>query len=211
MNVSNSNASQRKKINQVNQINHVNQINQINQINLRFPTEADEVTVNALDAVFAKENFDFSLRHRVAGAAGGVEPWGEYLQRLRDEARGTNLPEGRVPAEFLLAEVDGEIVGRVSIRFALNDYLYRFGGHIGYGVAPRFRRQGHATEILRQAIGRVRARWQQGDIPGATGDGKILVTCDDENVGSFKTIEACGGVLENRVDNDGALVRRYWI
>jgi predicted acetyltransferase len=38
---------------------------------------------------------------------------------------------------------------------------------------------------------------------------RILVTCDDDNVGSIKTIEKYGGVLENIVtgpDGDGRRV-----
>ena len=44
---------------------------------------------------------------------------------------------------------------------------------------------------------------------------RILVTCDDDNIGSYKIIEANGGILENKVENEDAgekfLTRRYWI
>ena len=40
---------------------------------------------------------------------------------------------------------------------------------------------------------------------------KVLITCDDENIASFKTIEALGGVLENKIEDEDELVRRYWI
>ena len=42
---------------------------------------------------------------------------------------------------------------------------------------------------------------------------RVLVTCDDDNVGSIKTIEKNGGVLESIVtgpDGDKPK-RRYWI
>ena len=46
-------------------------------------------------------------------------------------------------------------------------------------------------------------------------DEKILITCDDDNIGSYKIIESNGGILENKVENeDGGekfLTRRYWI
>jgi predicted acetyltransferase len=57
-----------------------------------------------------------------------------------------------VPATFLVAEVDRALVGRVSIRHELNAFLADVGGHIGYGVRPRYRGRGFATEILRQAL-----------------------------------------------------------
>lgn len=107
----------------------------------------------------------------------------------------------RVRADYLLAEVDGVVVGRVSIRHSLTDHLRRVGGHVGYAVGPQFRRRGHATEILRQSVERLRAE-------GVT---RVLVTCDDDNMGSRRTIEACGGVLEDIVDSGGRRKRRYWI
>jgi len=44
---------------------------------------------------------------------------------------------------------------------------------------------------------------------------KILITCADDNIGSYKIIEANGGQLENKVENEDCgekfLTRRYWI
>ena len=42
---------------------------------------------------------------------------------LESQRFDVDLPEGRVPATFLVAEAEGEIVGRVSIRHALTAYL----------------------------------------------------------------------------------------
>ena len=44
----------------------------------------------------------------------------------------------------------------------------------------------------------------------------VLITCDDDNVGSAKIIEKNGGVLENKVEGEyeseaKKLKRRYWI
>jgi predicted acetyltransferase len=132
-------------------------------------------------------------------------PWQDFIN-LHDQYKRGKVPEGRVPATFLFAESDGEIVGRVSIRHDLNDFLFNYGGHVGYAVRPQFRGKGIATEILRQSL----------KICSDLGLKKVLVTCNDQNLYSAKTIENCGGVLENKVLNDpeeaeGALVRRYWI
>ena len=127
-----------------------------------------------------------------------------YLEVLRDQARGVNLPPNHVPSTFLLAFDEARIVGRVSIRHELNDFLHRLGGHIGYVVVPEFRRRGYATAILRQSLDIARDRF------GLT---RVLLTCDDDNVGSIRTIEKNGGVLENVVS--GADLpkpkRRYWV
>ena len=130
-------------------------------------------------------------------------PWHTYLSTLEDQRAGVNLPTGWVPGTFLVAEVAGQIVGRTSIRYALNDFLEREGGHIGYGVLPPHRRRGYATEILQQSL--VVAR--------ANGVDRVLVTCDDDNIGSIAVIEACGGRQESviRPEPQAALIRRYWI
>jgi len=108
-----------------------------------------------------------------------------------------------VPATFLVAEVGGQVVGRVSIRHELNAYLAEVGGHIGYGVRPGFRRRGYATGILRQSLA----------VAASVGLERVLVTCDSDNVGSATVIENCGGVLEKIVPSrDGSVPkRRYWV
>ena len=96
--------------------------------------------------------------------------------------------------------VDGQVVGRASVRHALSEQLLRLGGHIGYGVLPQFRRRGYATEILRQSL--VVAR--------AAGVDRVLVTCDDDNLGSIAVIERCGGRRDPEWPGDEG-TRRYWI
>lgn len=127
----------------------------------------------------------------------------EYLQLLADYEAGRNLPDGFVPSTTLCGFVDDDLVGRLSIRHTLNEFLHRIGGHIGYGVLPQFRRQGHAKAMLALSL----------PIAKDLGINKVLVTCDDDNLGSIKTIESCNGTLENKVDGgpDKPLKRRYWI
>jgi predicted acetyltransferase len=143
------------------------------------------------------DDFTFGLGWRPGMA------WSSYLAALESQRRGDDLPDGLVPATFLVADVDGELVGRTSIRHRLNEYLAREGGHIGYGVLPPHRRRGYATEILRQSL--VIAR--------AEGVDRVLVTCDEGNVGSATVIERCGGVLESVIESQSgeAPKCRYWI
>jgi predicted acetyltransferase len=131
-------------------------------------------------------------------------PFARYLEVLDDQERGVNMAPGLVPATFLFAFWGPRIVGRLSIRHALNDFLEREGGHIGYAVVPEFRRQGHATEMLRLAL--VIAREQLGL-------DRVLLTTDDDNVASIRIIDKCGGILENVVSGPDLPKpkRRYWI
>jgi predicted acetyltransferase len=131
-------------------------------------------------------------------------PLRRYLEVLEERERGVNLPPDHVPSTFLFGFKGDRIVGRVSIRHSLNDYLLRVGGHIGYVVVPEFRRQGHATTILRLAVEFAR---------DSLGVDRVLVTCDDDNIGSIRTIEKNGGVLEDVVGGPDLVKpkRRYWI
>lgn len=128
-----------------------------------------------------------------------------YLEIAPGFSEGKLLPEGHVPAILLFAfNQDGHIVGRASIRFELTDFLLKEAGHIGYGVCPKFRRQGYATAILAESLKFIKAR-----LPRLQ---KVLVTCDQGNVGSQKTIERNEGVLENILDVGGSVKKmRYWI
>ncbi|HEV7649663.1 MAG TPA: GNAT family N-acetyltransferase [Actinophytocola sp.] len=162
------------------------------ELRLRPLRAADERAFRAAHALMAGEGFVFGLGLDACPA------WADYLASLDLLRAGVEVPEGLVPATFLVAEVAGEIVGRTSVRHELNDYLLREGGHIGYGVLPAYRRRGHATEILRQSL--VVAR--------AAGVDRVLVTCDEDNVASGRAIEACGGRQEIL---PGTRRRRYWI
>lgn len=94
--------------------------------------------------------------------------------------------------------VDGDdYIGRLALRHELNDNLLALGGHIGFVIRPSKRRKGYGREILRQGLLKARE----------LGLKRVLVTCNVENTGSRRIIEANGGVLENQYDRK----LRFWI
>jgi len=156
----------------------------------------DEPDAIAAHEELAREEFDFLLDWR------RDLPWSAYLHYLEQVRLGVDVPADRVPATFLVAQLGPDLVGRVSIRHELNAFLRDVGGHIGFGVRPEHRRRGHAGKILRQAL--VVAR--------AVGVDAVLVTCEEDNIGSATVIERAGGVLEDAgIAPNGKRMRRYWI
>lgn len=137
---------------------------------------------------------------------GGCHDYDNYLDWLKREKQnhlGIHLNKGFVPATTYFYLEDEKIVGTINIRHCLNDSLLKKGGHIGYSVVPSQRRKGYATKMLQEAISICR-RWDI--IP-------ILVTCNKENIASRKTIEKCGGKLENEYFNEisNETILRFWI
>lgn len=158
---------------------------------LRPLAVADEEQARQAHDELAREQFEFLLNLRPD------EPWTTYVERMHRLS--VDVPEGWVPSTFLLAEVDGHLVGRLSVRHELNDYLREIAGHIGYAVRPAFRRRGYAIAILRHGVGVARS----------LGLDRVLVTCDDDNVASAAVIERCGGVLD-AVVTVGSLAKRHY-
>jgi predicted acetyltransferase len=155
-----------------------------------------DAAINAHDAML-HEDFTFLTGWRPD------DEWAHYVQSRHEIARSTEISDELVPGTLLMAVVNDTLVGRASVRFALNDWLGWHAGHIGYGVLREHRRQGYASEILRQSI----------IIARAHGVERVLVTCRNDNLASAMVIEKCGGVLERVVpaSADDVAFRRYWI
>jgi len=124
----------------------------------------------------------------------------EWLDHIENNRKGKNL-KLKVPADTYFAAYNGKIVGTVNIRHYLSESLLKIGGHIGYGVRPSERRKGFATKILSMALEKCRKLKIE----------KVLITCDKSNIGSARTIQKNGGILENEIEENGEIIQRYWI
>jgi len=131
------------------------------------------------------------------------QKFSSYVEHINSWPQGIGLAEDWVPNTFLVAVVGDIIIGRVSIRHKLNNFLEQYGGHIGYGVVPSQRRQGYAKEILKLSIPLLRE----------IGIAKALISCDTDNTASRKVIEKNGGIFE-RITSIPDLEKQkriYWI
>lgn len=150
------------------------------------------------------ENGDIDL-----SGCGGLDKHDHYenwINSILQYSHRDKLPEGSPYVEgsqwMLVNTKTKRILGFVNIRHYLNDFLTQFGGHIGYSIRPSERRKGYAKLQLSLALEYLKT----------IGVSKALITCDVDNIGSSKTIEACGGILENIVTSvEHGKIKRYWI
>lgn len=113
-----------------------------------------------------------------------------------------NLKPDRVGADYYWL-VDDEreyFIGEIAIRHRLNGALYLRGGHIGYVIRFSEWGRGYGTLMLGMALEKARNR----------GLSKVLITCNDSNLASARVMEKNGAVLENIVEVDDMLIRRFW-
>lgn len=117
----------------------------------------------------------------------------EYAKRVNRSASKTFL---------LIRENDNKIIGTISVRWNLPEAMQKFGGNIGYSVRPTERRKGYNKINL--YLGLIEAK--------KLGLDRVMLDCASDNIGSDKTMQALGGILDREeIDPaDGLLTKVYY-
>ncbi|MFI3125438.1 GNAT family N-acetyltransferase [Streptococcus suis] len=150
---------------------------------LRRPTLADKDTI--LDML---AEFEAAGSTTAGGFISKDVDFVEWLEKVKLAELGLEFPEGFVPyVQYVSFDQTGRALGFLNLRLRLNDSLLKRGGHIGYSIRPTERGKGYAKEQLRLGVQEAFSK----NIP------KVLVTCDETNTASKRTILACGGSLED--------------
>jgi predicted acetyltransferase len=175
------------------------QIKNMTHLTLRQLKPSDEEAFLKAIAEFKEDDPDWEFAFHLDK----ISNFAEYVSLVNSWEKGENLEEGFVPNSYLVAVVENRIVGRTSIRHTLNEFLLNTYGHIGYGVIPSERGKGYAKKILAASLSYIKQ----------FGVEKALVTCNENNIASMKTIKANGGVFGSKMQIEGErqLTCRYWI
>ncbi len=80
--------------------------------------------------------------------------------------------------------VGSESVGKISIRIGSNYHSY-FNGNIGYEIDEKFRGCNYAYKACKLVL----------QVAKAHGMNDLILTCDESNIASYKTIEKLGAQL----------------
>lgn len=80
--------------------------------------------------------------------------------------------------------VDDTVVGKISVRIGNNYHSY-YNGHIGYEIDKSYRGNNYAYKACKLVL----------QVAKAHGMNELILTCDESNIASYKTIEKLGAEL----------------
>lgn len=170
------------------------------ELELIFPTKEYKKEVEE----YLQEFLD-NGENEIAGDGGldKIRDFDKWLEKVQNDLSIDTIDKDRIPATLYLTirKSDKKIVGNLQIRHFLNEKLLNYGGHIGDSVRPSERRKGYATEQIRLALEKCKG----------LGIDNVLMDCDKTNIGSAKSIQKNGGILENEIYVGNEVVQRYWI
>ena len=130
-----------------------------------------------------------------------TESYEAWLQSVTDNTSPDTVnPNWVVTDTFFAVDERGKIVGIIALRHTLNEFLKDFG-NCGYNVCPSRRRQGYATEMLRQVL----------EVAKKAGLKEVHISAERNNVASVRTIAKNGGVYERSFEFEGEIADVYAI
>lgn len=170
------------------------------QLKLIFPTKEYKKQVEEYLQEFINNG-----ENELAGDGGldELKDFDKWLEKVQNDISIKTIQKSKIPSTVYLTirKSDNKIVGNLQIRHFLNENLLNYGGHIGDSVRPSERRKGYATEQIRLALEKCKE----------LGIGHVLMTCNKTNIGSAKSIQNNGGILENEIYVENELAQRYRI
>ncbi|MBN1649149.1 MAG: GNAT family N-acetyltransferase [Spirochaetales bacterium] len=152
----------------------------------------DKKVWDMLQAIPREENGFWNAGHGIP-----YEEFREFLVSIIRIANGIGLEDWQVPQITYWLYKGETPVGISKLRLRLTEGLLKNGGNIGFGILPSERRKGYGKILLNLTLAKARAK----------GMDMVLLTCNDDNPGSWKIIEHNNGKLEKTEDNH----RYYWI
>jgi predicted acetyltransferase len=123
-----------------------------------------------------------------------------FVRNLHNHEKGIDLPKKLVPCTTFWLINGNKFIGRVSVRHRMP--IIKESGHIGYEIRVSERKKGYGNKILAMVLPKAYR----------LGLKKVLIICNEDNIGSRKIIENNGGILKNKfTGNSGKIRLRYWI
>lgn len=106
---------------------------------------------------------------------------GEITLRISQKYQGDNE---LLPFYYYDICVNSIAVGKISIRIGNNYHSY-YNGHIGYEINKEYRGNNYSYKACKLVF----------QVAKAHGMNELILTCDESNIASYKTIEKLGAEL----------------
>lgn len=130
------------------------------------------------------------------------ETYEEFLEIMEQNRIANQLG---VPATLFFLMDDTTLLWAIQIRHHTHHPNLSIdgwcGGNIGYGIRPSTRGKWLAKKMLALWLIEARGLWLDS----------VIISADDDNPASWRTIESCGGQLIKTITKDDKILRVYSI
>ena len=124
------------------------------------------------------------------------DDWKNHIfEDYKNLEKGVNLPQGFVPSITYWVVEGEEYIGTINIRPNLSERLKEYGGHAGFMVRQKYRKQGYGTKFGEIILNHL---YQMGI-------NDILMTCEETNIASKKILDKLNPV---KTEKDTVLLNR---